>query len=212
MRKIVAIGDSITRGTYTGDGESSPLSVAKPNFAQLVKDTLGYDELINYGVNGVCISATTKQESERAIARRVKEFEKADIALVACGTNDYGTNVALGEQTDNIDISFYGALDIVYKSLKDKYKKVYIITPIPRLDDGPNVKGYTLDDYRKAIEIKAKEYGFFVIDGYEIPINPKIESDRKQYMQDGLHPNTVGHKLYAEYVIKQIKVYESEQV
>lgn len=38
MRKIVAIGDSITRGTHTEGGESSPPSVAVPNFAQLVKD------------------------------------------------------------------------------------------------------------------------------------------------------------------------------
>ena len=38
MRKIVAIEDSIARGTYTEDGESSPLSLAKPNFAQLVKN------------------------------------------------------------------------------------------------------------------------------------------------------------------------------
>ena len=32
MQKIVAIGDSITRGTYAGDGESSPFSLAEPSF------------------------------------------------------------------------------------------------------------------------------------------------------------------------------------
>lgn len=211
-KKMIAIGDSITRGTYTGEGDWCPLSLAAPNFSQLIKEALGYDELINYGVNGVCISSTSEQEPERAITKRIDDFERADMALVAGGTNDYGTNVVLGTPTDKSDISFYGALDVLYKKLKDKYKKVYIVTPICRMEDDKNDIGHTLEEYRRAIEKKAQEYGFPVIDGYKIPINPKTEEGRKKHMLDGLHPNTEGHRLYAEYVIERIKAYENGNV
>ena len=94
--------------------------------------------------------------------------------------------------------------------LKKKYKKVYIVTPIRRREDQENQAQKTLLDYRKAIEIRAKEFGFFVIDGYEVPINPKKEEDVKRYMPDGLHPNQEGHRLYATYLIERILHYEKE--
>lgn len=211
-KKMIAIGDSITRGTYTGEGDWCPLSLAKPCFAQLVKEALGYDELINYGSNGVSISSTSKTNSEFAISKRIREMESGDMALVAGGTNDYGTNVVLGTSTDREDVSFYGALAVLYKTLKDKYEKVYIITPIRRMIDGKNEVDCTLDDYREAIRKRAQEYGFPVIDGYEIPIDPKTEEGRKRYILDGLHPNTEGHKVYADYVIEKIKSYETQNI
>ena len=93
--------------------------------------------------------------------------------------------------------------------MKKKYKKVYIVTPIRRREDEENKVQKTLLDYRKAIEIRAKEFGFFVIDGYKIPIDPKKEEDTKNYMPDGLHPNQEGHRLYAEYLIESILDYEN---
>ena len=209
---MVAIGDSITRGTYTGEGDWCPLSLATPNFAQLIKEALEYDELINYGANGVSISSTSKTNSEFAISKRIREMESADMALVAGGTNDYGTSVVLGSPSDQSDVSFYGALEVLYKTLKEKYKKVYIVTPIRRMADGKNEVGYTLEDYRRAIRQKAQDYGFPVIDGYEIPLDPKTEEGRERHMLDGLHPNTEGHRAYAEYVIKKIKFYENGNV
>lgn len=211
-KRLIVIGDSITKGTYTQDGDSSPNSVVEINFSTLIKCALGYTELINHGINGTAISSTSKIRSELAICIRAKEMQDADTVIVAGGTNDYGNNVVLGDINDKEDISFYGALDVLCRTLKQKYKRVYFITPIRREQDGKNGAGYSLEEYRRAIELKAKEYNFVVIDGYGVPIYPKTEEHRKKYMYDGLHPNAEGHKLYADYIIERIKDYENGNI
>ncbi len=210
-KTLVAIGDSITRGTFTGENDPYPCSIASPNFVEIIRRGLGYDNLINYGENGVSVSATSPTMPELAVCKRVDEFVNADTAVVAIGTNDFGNSVALGNNNDTTDISFYGALDILYRKLKIKYQTVYIITPIRRLNAEKNEKGFSLSDYRDAIKYKAKQYDFPVIDGYKIPIDPYDENERKRLILDGLHPNTEGHKLYADYVISVIKQLENER-
>lgn len=205
MKRLVTIGDSITRGTYTDFGDDCPAHIASPCFAELVKEGLGFDELLNYGYNGVSISSTTRQNPQGAMSLGIDEMEIGDFAIVAGGTNDFGTDVELGTPTDKTDISFYGALDIFYKKLRERYRdKLLIITPIRRIQE-KNAKGYTLEDYRKAIELRAKEYGFCVLDGYSVSIYPEKEEHRNAYILDGLHPNTAGHALYAEKIIEKIR-------
>lgn len=205
MKRLVTIGDSITRGTYTDFGDDCPAHIASPCFAELVKEELGFDELLNYGYNGVSISSTTYQNPQGAMSLGIDEMEIGDFAIVAGGTNDFGTDVELGTPADKEDISFYGALHVFYEKLRARYAdKLLIITPIRRVQE-KNAKGYSLEDYRKAIEYRAKEYGFSVLDGYLVPIDPKKEEHRKAYILDGLHPNTAGHALYAEKIIQKIR-------
>lgn len=205
MKRLVTIGDSITRGTYTDFGDDCPAHIASPCFAEIVKEKLGFDELLNYGYNGVSISTTTYQNPKGAMSVGIDEMEIGDFAIVAGGTNDFGTDVELGTPADKTDISFYGALDIFYKKLRERYgDKLLIVTPIRRIQK-TNAKGYALEDYRKAIEYRAKEYEFCVLDGYSVPIYPEKEEHRKAYILDGLHPNTAGHALYAEKMIEKIR-------
>ncbi len=211
-KRLITLGDSITFGTYTEEGDNSPNSVVQFNFSTLIKQALGYTELINYGINGTAISSTSNTNSALAMCIRAKEMEYGDTVIVAGGTNDYGTNVILGDVNDKQDISFYGALDVLCKTLKEKYKSVYFITPIRREKDGNNAVGSSLEDYRKAIEIKAKEYDFTVFDGYGVEIYPKIEEHKNKFMYDGLHPNQAGHELYAKYIIESIKEHENGNI
>lgn len=80
-----------------------------------------------------------------------------------------------------------------------------MVLPINRQVDGKNAKGYTLNDYRKALTAVADRYNLKVIDGTRLPFNPKDEKDRERYIFDGLHPNEEGHKLYADLLFNQIK-------
>ena len=205
--RLVTIGDSITKGTFTDIGQPSPNSVASPNFSDILKEKLGFNELFNYGINGTSISRTTYQSPELAMSIRVKDTVDADVIVVAAGTNDYGTHVQLGTIEDKEDVSFYGALHVFYTFLKENRKdsKIFIVTPIKRQGDGKNEAGFTLDQYRKAIEEKAEEFGFPVIDGFGVAIDPKTEEGRKKHILDGLHPNVEAHKLYGEYLYEQIK-------
>lgn len=207
--RLITIGDSITKGTYTAEGEKGPGSIASPNFAEGLKQRLGFDELINYGVNGVSISSNTATLPEQAIVKTIKNMERGDIIVLAAGTNDYGTSVPLGKIEDKGEDTFYGALYLLYDFLKTERAnaKVFVVKPIRRQNDGANQAGYTLEDYRNAIEYRAKEFGLAVIDGYSVPIDPKTEEGRKKHILDGLHPNEAGHALYAETLYQAIKKY-----
>lgn len=207
--RLVTIGDSITKGTYTAEGQTAPLSVASPNFSYILKEKLGVEELINYGVNGVSISSSTNVNADMAIVKEVKNMQGGDIIIVAAGTNDYGTNVPLGTIEDKTKDTFYGALYLLYSFLKNEraYARIFAVSPIRRLNSGKNKIGFTLEDYRNAIRTRAEEFGFCVIDGYAVPIYPEKERDRKKYMSDGLHPNEAGHALYAEVLFREIKKY-----
>ena len=208
-KKIICIGDSITRGTYTALGESAPLSVAHPNFAELLKEKLSCDILMNYGSNGISYSALSPILPENALSRKCAGFESGDIVIVAAGTNDYGTDVPLGKPSDDTDISFYGAVDEVLHCLAEKNPNgtIFVVLPIPRQQSGPNKQGHTLDDYRRALSQKAVKYQLPVIDGSWLDIDPSVPEQLKKYMPDGTHPNETGHQMYAELLFSEIKKY-----
>lgn len=207
--KLVFLGDSITRGTFTDKekGESAPLSVASPNFAEYLEKMLGATEMINYGFNGISYCSCSPVNADKALSKTYMEVKDADVIIIAAGTNDYGTNVELGLKEDDQDTSFYGAVDVVLSGIKrnNPDAEIYVILPIPRRNEGVNERGYVLDDYRSALEYKAKIYGLHIIDGRKIAIDPEKEEDLMLYMDDGLHPNNRGHKLYADMVYAQIK-------
>ena len=206
MKKtLVAIGDSITKGTYTAPGDTGANSVAEDPFAKIVAERLGFSEFINCGMNGTSISRTADVFPEHAMSIRIDNTPDADFLIVAAGTNDYAAGVNIGSYSDTEDISFCGAVEVFFEKISKRYKRVAVITPIPRKDDGENCAGATLSDYRRAIEHYAKKYGFFVIDGAGVPIDAKSEEGRKLYMLDGLHPNPHAHELYADSVISALK-------
>lgn len=204
--KIVTIGDSITVGTYTSETDSSPNSVVQRNFSEVVKDKLGCDTLINYAHNGISISTTAPVFPEKAIVTRYLIMEEADIVLVCAGTNDFGNGVAIGSPQDTEDGSFYGAVDILFSGLKKKYpnSEIYIVEPIHRFDELENKIGLSLESYRTVLEEKAGQYGIPTIDGFKVPIDPKLDLHRKLYAKDGLHINQEGHRLYGEYIYQKI--------
>lgn len=212
MKKtLVAIGDSITKGTYTSDSDTGANSVAPHPFAAIVAARLGYSEFINCGMNGTSVSRTARVFPEHAMSIRIDKAPNADLLIVAAGTNDYGGSLELGTPEDTEDVSFYGGLDVFFQSIKERgYSKVVVITPIPRADEGENSAGYTLEDYRCAVELRAEKYGFFVVDGRGVPIDPKTPEGRRLHIRDGLHPNILGHEVYAEYVISKISEYIKE--
>ena len=155
-------------------------------------------------MNGTSVSRLAKVFPEHAMSVRIDRTPDADLLIVAAGTNDYAGGIPLGSYSDTEDISFCGGLDVFFSKIAKRYKRVAVITPIPRRDDGENVTGATLADYSRAIEHFAKKYGFFLVDGSLVPIDAKSEEGRRLCMLDGLHPNPYGHELYAGTVISAI--------
>lgn len=204
--KIVTIGDSITRGTFTDIGEKAPLSVASPNYSERLGVLLNA-EVTCRGINGISYSSISPINSQYAVAATAASVFGFDMIIVAAGTNDYGTDVRLGSLSDITDVSFYGALSVAFSTLlkNNPDARIFAVTPVKRMGEThKNGAGFTLDDYRNAITERAEKLGITVIDGKKLAIDPDDENDRLRYIPDGLHPNNAGHELYANMLYKKI--------
>ena len=206
--KIEFFGDSITVGTYTSPNSTYPDAIAAKGYTHYISEYFECEEMHNHAINGISYSSTSTVNSVYAIVHLINNIKDAELIFFAGGTNDYGTDVEIGNANDTEDVSFYGALNITFKTAKEKNPnaKIYVLSPIPRLNENqPNKKGYVLDDYRNALQAKAVEYGFFFIDGSLLEIYPDKEEDKATYILDGTHLNEAGHEKLAEFIIKNIE-------
>ena len=195
MKRLVAIGDSIVHGTCSIE----PFGLVENNFIKIISENLGVSEVVNYGINGTTMCPETEWRPTLAACLYVDEMLPADLAIVACGTNDYGRNIDIGDANDKTEKTFCGALNIFFEKALKRYDRIVYITPIRRKNEEKNTKSYTLSDYRAAIKEVSKKYSVTVIDG------EKIELDFNKHIPDGLHPNSEGHKFIADYVVSEFK-------
>lgn len=205
--KIVFYGDSITRGTYTDEGDNMPASIAIPSFPELVAKKLQAESFKNNGKNGISFSSASCVQPEIAFCNTINESELGDAVFIAFGTNDYGTDVPIGNIDDKEGNTFFGAVNYCLNNLKIRSPQsdIFVILPLPRLNqEKPNKAGFKLDDYRNALKQTATKYGAIVIDGGKVPINPSNKTDKHNYIFDGTHINEEGHKLFARFIIDAI--------
>lgn len=197
-KTINFIGDSITYGAYTPVGGSSPNMRAEKRYCEIACERLGAT-CRNYGVSGISISSTSYQSPSSAISLRYTRMDNAaDMVVIAGGTNDYGTGVALGTIADTTDVSFYGALYVLCSGLCEKYpgKRIVFVTPFHRSSEAANKVGATLAQYKQAIyDVARDEFGFAVLDGWAVGLSPKNAKVKAEYIVDGVHPNPIGHEL-----------------
>ncbi|MBO5287170.1 MAG: hypothetical protein J6B34_03515 [Clostridia bacterium] len=201
----VFVGDSITYGAGC-DGDT---------YWEILRDSLGLSSATGMGVGGSCISQTSNYGSNHnPLVNRFDTIPEADLISIFMGTNDYGHDTPLGTIDDTTDVSFYGALNVIIPQLLEKNPDATIvfITPLHRYgygtnngtgqphtyDSVPNGAGHTLEEYANAIVEVCGKYGVHVIDLFNLcDLDPSIELTREMYMEDGLHPNAIGHKYIA---------------
>ena len=192
------LGDSITFGynsTYV--------------YHEEVKKRLSLAEVRNYGVSGTTMAVgAVSSLGESFVGRYLNMDNDADIVFVLGGTNDYNSSVPLGtiDSTDNTE--FYGALHILCKGLRVKYKGKIIIfaTPPKRYtwDEVSKPKIAPLQSYCTAIKEVCSKFGIPVVDLNSIS-NIYADADiSSPYLSDGLHPNEEGHKIMGRIISKFI--------
>ncbi|MEI2341606.1 SGNH/GDSL hydrolase family protein [Priestia megaterium] len=191
--KWVAGGDSITAWNPTA------------NYVALINTSHGVNGL-NYGLGGRAIASrgSTTDTTYKPMVTAYLDFPSdADIITIFCGTNDYGSQVALGTIDSTLNTEFYGALNILANGLIDKYpgKKIALITPMQRRDSENTIP---LKSYVQAVKDIGFKYGIPVFDMFNncglYPKNDKINTTyftNSSGTADGLHPNPEGHKVFA---------------
>ena len=199
-KKAIFLGDSITYG-YNPDPANLGKQLSNPWVNQL-QDYCGFTNVINYGISGSTIA--TVEAKNPMVDRFSTMVDYTDFIGVMGGTNDLSNNVKLGafsKDESNLDkTTFYGALQTLYKGLKEKYlnSTIVAITPLNAINDnipgGKNSLGLTMEDYRKVIREVAAYYKIPVIDLQDlVKFNLLVEEDKTTYGQDGVHPNNLGH-------------------
>ena len=201
--KINILGDSITQGV----GASSPEKCYVSCLAELSGALCR-----NYGISGTRIARkrvpTENSIFDQDFVSRVDGMDQdADIVLVFGGTNDFGHGDApLGQLGDSTVWSFYGALSVLYNSLRLRFpnSRIVILTPIKRRIE-ENRNGLLSDFVTAELKV-AGEYGFPVLDWYHnLSVDLHDPEMEAIYSADGLHPNDAGHKLLAETVFAYLE-------
>ena len=204
-KSAVFFGDSITKGFYSYDNGRD---VTSNNYVNLFSNKVGITPT-NYAVAGTTFATGTQYGSiYTAINEKSSELSDYDYIFISGGTNDFGdgNGTDIGEPTDQVTTTVYGALNAIASILNANAQdaNIIFILPINRstistAEDNTNAKEKTLEDYRQAIYNVAVSNGYSVVDGSLFGF-PTKNSDaiRPTIIFDGLHPTLEGHKQYAK--------------
>lgn len=191
-KRYCALGDSITYGYIPRNYTGYPGQL--DSYAKITAQKLGM-KFDNYGVSG---NTLAYHGDNTAMCVRYAEMpDDADVISVMGGTNDVRNGIPLGQFSDRVNTTFYGALHTLYQGLYTKYiggvtpttgmkKKIVVMTPIKLLDASksslPNTVAnnatvlYEWDAWIAAVKEVAAFYSFPCLDFYNLSgINPHLD-------------------------------------
>ena len=225
--KLSILGDSISTFDgyiptdynifYPGSGDIS--TVEKTWWWQVMNAT-GMELNANASSSNTTITGdsldTTGSSTKRMIDLTPGDDGPApDILIVFMGTNDFLRSVELGTftepspQDEGVVNNFCDAYELMIQKLNALYPnaEIYFCTLLetnagdvdeyPQSYPATNKNGNTIGDFNAEIATIASAYSYPVIDVHNCGITYETLD---QYTSDGVHPNTEGAKLIAEYV------------
>ncbi|MGG3563008.1 SGNH/GDSL hydrolase family protein [Neobacillus rhizosphaerae] len=196
---IVALGDSLTRGTgdETGKGYVGVL------LDEIKEKTKGPVQLTNLGINGQRSDQLRKQVQEKEVGRQI---EKSDLVLVTIGGNDLfrGGQAIMDFGNDDvatIEKKYLENLKAIFEQIRKNNPdaNVFFIglyNPFIDLDQGKEMSKVVRHwNYDSAETSAAFPKIVFVptFDLFELKVNDYLYSDK-------FHPNSKGYRLIAERV------------
>lgn len=162
-KKIIAIGDSMTKGHTLSNSQTWLYKIAKRNNMTSV----------NYGKNGVALSYNSTYSggypaSDSVVARYSSMDDDADYIIVFAGTNDIRNGIAMGTDDSTDNTSFKGALNVLCKGLIDKYPNKHIMFITPYAETYGSYTKEIAQSYIDAIKTICKKYNIPVFDNSTI--------------------------------------------
>ena len=175
---LVVYGDSIAAGGNCTNPptEAWPMLLRSYFGGRLAVHGWGYGTLYDDGVDAA---------TRTAFVRKLVSYG-AHRYWIAIGTNDYGLNKWTAA---SFGTAYAGLLDEIHA--QDPLAIVYCQTPIVRTSEAANGSGSTLGDYRTAIQdaVSTRRPWAIGVDGPSFLTTASLD--------DGVHPTTAGHVLYA---------------
>ncbi len=195
---ITFLGDSITSGHATAPN-TKPQSSGFA-YSNLLSRDLNMKKQI-LAVSGYKISGNSPAITDQS----AKISDDADIICIMGGINDFMSAPAqIGTINDTTVDTFYGALNVLLKSVTEKCsdKQIVFLTPLnsTRATNNNPYTNKSLPEYIAVIkEVLAKYPQIKVIDTYTWSLDNLDPSDTSLF-GDGLHPTTKGHAILNEFV------------
>jgi lysophospholipase L1-like esterase len=196
---IVALGDSLTRGTgdETGKGYVGLL------MDEIKDKTKRKVQLTNLGINGQESYQLRKQVQQIEVQRQI---QKADIVLVTIGGNDLfrGGQGLTDFKTGNIALiekKYLDNLNFIFQQIRKNNNKANVFfiglyNPFIDLDQGKEMSKVVRHWNYDSAEVSAAFPKIIFVptfDLFELKVNDYLYSDK-------FHPNTKGYRLIAERV------------
>jgi lysophospholipase L1-like esterase len=196
---VVALGDSLTRGTGDETGKGYVGDVIE----EIKKRTKQPVTLLNLGINGQRSDQLVKQVQQKEVQRQIKS---ADLLLVTIGGNDLfkGGQGLLDVQMGNIDETekkYLKNLSFIFKQIRQSNQNanvffVGLYNPFINLSEGKDISKVIRRWNYDSAEISAtfpKVIFVPTFDLFELKVNDYLYADK-------FHPNTKGYQLIAERV------------
>lgn len=179
--KILAFGDSITAGYGVG---------ANKVWVKLLADKVGCN-LENQAVSGATFNEKNSN-SIKAQYEKVTDWESITHVFIAGGVND---------ATTDVDIELFKTY--VQNSINYIRERTQVpilfITPIEKNNTVKNIIHYS-----SVINSIGLANNCSIINGYDIPIPFRTTKYYTNLTSDGTHPNEIGQRVYARYVLNCI--------
>jgi lysophospholipase L1-like esterase len=196
---VVALGDSLTRGT----GDETGKGYVGDVIDEIKKRTKQPVTLLNLGINGARSDQLRAQVQQREVKRQI---QRADILLVTIGGNDLfrGGQGLMDYQTKNIAVTekkYLENIKFIFQQIRQTNTKANVFfiglyNPFINLNEGKDISKVIRRWNYDSAEISAsfpKVVFVPTFDLFELKVNDYLYSDK-------FHPNTKGYRLIAERV------------
>ncbi|MBE6565359.1 MAG: hypothetical protein E7655_08825 [Ruminococcaceae bacterium] len=185
------IGDSYVAGNKIGKEKT---------WSYLLGQKYGWD-YGNFGRNGATISVINPNTGSTTISELYKGMDgNADIVMLIAGRNDFSRPNPIGTIHDTDYTTFLGAMNVVYKGMKEMYPNAMIVFGTSWYT-GQSMHGAPMTDYTDAMMYFCDYYGipcFEACDPIQSGVDMSNPSFRAQYCEtatDTSHLNEIGMKL-----------------
>ncbi len=214
-KNIVFIGDSITEGITSAVDTSGNLI----SYVTYADSYLHFNHVLNHGKGGRMFSVYGDEDLSLALNFGNVTNVDSDIIVVFAGVNDYlstPANKRFGNVDDKLSTAGYcGSVRYFMKQLKEYYadREIFFVTMYNNSKKAnctySDVKGQpTLDDYLEVQRKLAKEFGFNIIELYDIGFMDCTDKESSDfYLRDGLHPKDNGNIVLGEHIAAELSLY-----